>query len=372
MAKRSKILKDNEKELKENFERKICANMANGFEWYSANWSILKLTQENILKDPSYQRGKVWDNPKSKALIETILYYGGNKIPTLTFRDLKDDTFEIVDGKQRILSAIKPFVEGEFKLNGVYIPELRGFDINDIQQQYPQIYSAFMNTTIPVQIARDMSEEEAKTYFIQINESGVTMRIGEKIHANQGTPLIKFIENVKNHKVWDCINHITRYNDYAYISRMVLFIRDYAENKNVIKVYSNNQLMTELNQYLSYNIPKSLVDTLNEDLDILYTVINKNKCKVRITDAFTLFLYIHSNKQNIYPMKFGEFIRGFYDNLSLNKGVFRLFNQKKDRWASNPVKYYMWYMDTIEKLYSAFLEGADWNELTRLQVKDWT
>lgn len=370
MANKNKRLKNNENELKENFEREICANMANGFEWYSANWSILKLTQDGILKDPSYQRGKVWDNPKSKALIETILYYGGNKIPTLTFRDLKNDTFEIVDGKQRILSAIRPFVEGEFKLNGVYIPELRGFDINDIKQQYPQIYSAFMNTTIPVQIARDMSEEEAKTYFIQINESGVNMRIGEKIHANQGTPLIKFIESIKKHKVWNCINHISRYNDYTYISRMLLFIRDYNENKNVIKVYSNSQLMNELHQYLSYNIPKSLVKELISDLDVLHTVISKNKCKVRVTDAFSLFLYIHTHKYGIYPVKLGEFIRGFYDNLPLNKGVFRLFNQKKDRWASNPVKYYQWYIITIDELYHAFLDGVDWDGLTRLQVKE--
>ena len=369
MAKKSKILKDNEKELKENFERKICANMANGFEWYSANWSILKLTQENILKDPSYQRGKVWDDPKSKALIETILYYGGNKIPTLTFRDLKDDTFEIVDGKQRVLSAIKPFVEGEFKLNGVYIPELRGFDINDIQQQYPQIYSAFMNTTIPVQIARDMSEEEAKTYFIQINESGVNMRIGEKIHANQGTPLIKFIENTKKHKVWNCIGHISRYNDYAYISRMLLFLRDYSENPKVLKVYTNSQLMAELNQYLSYNIPKSLVKELMDDLDVLYTSISKNKCKVRITDAFSLFLYVHTNRKGLYPVKFGQFVRGFYDNLPFNNGVFRLFNQKKERWASNPVQYYSWYIVTIDQLYRAFLDGSDWDEISKLQVK---
>lgn len=368
MANKSKILKEDKKE----FERRICENMGNGFEWLSANWSILKLTQsvtDGHLIDPPYQRGKVWDYPKSKALIETILQYGGNKIPTLTLRNIKDDVFEIVDGKQRILSAIKPFVDGEFSLNGVYVPQLRSFNINEIEEKYPQIYSAFMNTTIPVQIAYNMTDEEAKTYFIQINESGVNMRIGEKIHANQGTPLIKTIEDIKKHKVWNCIGHVSRYNDYAYISRMLLFIRDYAENDAIIKVYTNAQLMNELNQYLSFDVPTKIIEELSTDLGILHTSIKKNKCKVRITDGFSLFLYIHTHRKGIYPLKFGEFICGFYDNLPFNKGVFRLFNQKKDRWASNPAVYYQWYIDTINVLYKAFLDGADWDEISKLQVK---
>lgn len=374
MANKSKILKDNEKEIKEKFERKICANMGNGFEWLSANWSILKLTQainDGKLVDPDYQRGKVWDDVKNKALIETILRYGGNKIPTLTLRNIGEDTFEMVDGKQRVWSSIKPFVEGEFKLNGVYVPELRSFSIKEIKKEYPQIYSAFMNTTIPVQIAYNMTDEEAKTYFIQINESGVTMRIGEKIHANQGTPLIKVIDDLKEHKVWNCVGHISRHNDYAYISRMLLYIRDYSENKKVLKVYTNSQLMMELNQYLSFNVPESIIDELCNDLNILHTTISKNKCKVRITDVFSLFLYVHAHQKDkdFYPVKFGEFVCGFNDNLPYNRGVFRLFNQKKERWASNPVKYYEWYIKTIDILYHAFLKGADWDEISKLQVK---
>ena len=39
---------------------------------------------------------------------------------------------EIVDGKQRLIGSIKPFVEGKTRLNGVYTPELRTFNIKDI------------------------------------------------------------------------------------------------------------------------------------------------------------------------------------------------------------------------------------------------
>lgn len=370
MAKKSM---KNESEKKKEFERRVCENMADGFAWSSENWSIRKITNainDGKLIDPSYQRGKVWDSPKNKALIETILKYGGNKIPTLTLRDIGNGKYEMVDGKQRVWSAIKPFVDGEFGLNGVYIPELRSFKIGEIHKRYPEIYSAFMGTTIPVQIARGMSEEEAKTYFIQINESGVTMRIGEKIHANQGTPLIKVIEEMREHKAWNCIGHIGRYNDYAYISRMLLYIRDYGENQNVLKVYTNAQLMNELSQYLSFDVPKIITDELVNDLDILHTAISRNRCRVSVVDAFSLFMYIHSNKKDLYPLKFGKFVRDFYDNLETNNGVFRLFNQKKSsRQTNNLLPYYQWYLLAIDSMYTQYLKGAKLYEITDLRVK---
>ena len=370
MANRSKILK---KETKNDFEKRICENMGNGFEWLSANWSILKiakgLEEDGELIDPDYQRKIVWDSSRKKALVETILQHGGNKIPTITLRQLNNGKYEIVDGKQRLIGSIKPFVEGKTRLNGVYTPELRTFNINDIEKEYPKIYSAFMNTTIPVQIAQNMTDEEAKTYFIQINESGVNMKIGEKIHANQGTPLIRVIEDIQKHKVWNCVNYITRDNDYAYISRMLLHIRDYGENKNVLKYYTNPQLMKELQQYLEFNVPSSIVSELIEDLDILHTVIYKNKCKMSIPDAFTVFLYVHNHKKDLLHVKFRQFIKGLYDNMPSNTGIYRLFNAQKNKLRAN-VKYYEWYINTVDILFNKFMDGSDWNELERLQVKD--
>ena len=151
---------------------------------------------------------------------------------------------------------------------------------------------------------------------------------------------------------------------------MLLFIRDYGENPNVLKIYNNTQLMNELTQYLSFDVPSIIIDGLNEDLEILHTAISRNKCRVRVTDAFSLFLYVHTHRKGLYPVKLRDFVFRFYDSLPSNKGVFRLFNQKKERWASNPVQYYQWYMGTFDTLYHAFLDGVDWDEISRLQVKD--
>ena len=369
MANKSKILK---KETKNEFEKRICENMGNGFEWLSANWSILKIAQgleeDGELIDPNYQRKIVWDVGRKKALVETILQHGGNKIPTITLRQLENGKYEIVDGKQRLIGSIKPFVEGKTRLNGVYTPELRSYNIKDIEEEYPKIYSAFMNTTIPVQIAQNMTDEEAKTYFIQINESGVNMKIGEKIHANQGTPLIKVIEDIQKHKVWGCVNYISRDNDYAYISRMLLHIRDHGENKNILKYYTNPQLMRELQQYLESTVPPIIVQELIEDLDILHDVICKNKCNMSIPDVFSVFLYVHNHKKELLYTKFGQFIKGLYDNMPSNTGIYRLFNIQKNKCRAT-AKYYEWYLHTVDILFNKFMDGVGWNELQRLQVK---
>ena len=373
MPNRSKILK---KETKNEFEERICENMGNGFEWDSSNWSILKIVKgledDGELIDSNYQRKIVWESSRKIALIETILQHGGNKIPTITLRQITDKKtnkvkYEIVDGKQRLIGSIKPFVDNKFRLNGVYTPELRGYNLKEIKEEYPQIYRAFMNTSVPVQIAKNMSDEEAKLYFIQINESGVNMRIGEKIHAHQGTPLIKVIDDFKKHRLWECVGQIGRDNDYAYISRMLLHIRDTQENKYALNYYNNKQLMRELQQYLMYNIPSGTLTELKEDMDTLHQVICKNKCNLSITEMYPVFLYIHAHRKTLVVQKFQKFIKEFYEYLPSNKGVFNLFNNQKNKLRGS-VKYWEWYLDTIDVLFDKFMQGVDWDELSRLQV----
>lgn len=368
------ILK-NKKETKEEFEYRICKQMQAGFKWSTESWSILQIfeaVRDELLEDPNYQRGIVWDNYKNKALIDTIIMRGGNKIPTLTFRRLDNGKYEIVDGKQRIKSAIYPFVKNEFALNGVYNPELKGYTLNDIKEQYPQIYGAFMSTTIQVQIATDMSYDEAVTYFIQINESGVNMRTGEKIHAKQGTPLVESIDSLRKHKVWDNVQRVSRFNDYTYISRMLLFVRDQLEDDDTIKVYTNTQLMKELEQYYVIDVPNSNVNRVKKTFTALQKVFSKNNICLNITEFFSVFVYAYKYLDQLNLDSFGEFIKGLYKNIRKNpKGVFRVIKYQNNQIGYDfTSKYYMWYISNLNFLYGKFLEGAKWNEIQELRLKN--
>lgn len=371
-AKKHKNLK---KESKEEIQERISEQMQSGFKWSTASWSIKRIASawgEGVLLDPDYQREKVWDAPKNKALIETIFKHGGSKIPTLSFRKISEDEFEIMDGKQRILSAIVPFVENEFRLNGVYNEELQNLNLEDIKSEYPIIYGAFMSTTIQVQIAENMSYDEAVTYFIQINNSGVNMRVGEQIHAMQGTPLVKTIEELLSHKIWNKIQRVSRFNNYAYVGKMLLHVIDSTDKGDMIIVYSNKQLLNKLETYYSLNLPKTAVTSVKKTFDVLDKIFTKHHMCLNITEFYSLFVYVNRNLEKINGNKFGEFISGLYDNIhNNNDGVFNAIKVQHNQTGYDySPRYYEWYINSLNYLYTNFLKGVKWDEIQRLSLKE--
>ena len=132
MTERSKILKD--EEMDEEFIEYIIERMRDSFEWRTAEWSIskiLKMFGNDEIELPDYQRDDVWPMSKRAILNETVLEYGSNQIPEITVRQLEDDTYELVDGRQRITS-LKKFKDNEVKLSGSYRREFKGRYFKDL------------------------------------------------------------------------------------------------------------------------------------------------------------------------------------------------------------------------------------------------
>ena len=354
MTKKSnKAKKSQQEEPNDELDLKISQQMQSGFRRNSVSWTVKELTDAVIngeIHDAPYQRGAVWDRPKQKALIETILRYGGEKIPTITLRKKGEKDYEVVDGKQRLLTSLTPFVKGEFKLSGTYNRELSGHNINMLFDDWKMTYGSFMNCKIPLDIMEDMSDEEAITYFIQINSSGVNMSVGEKIHAMQGTPILKTLDSLKKHKVWENITRKIRYNEYWHISRMLLFIRDYEKDSD-IKCYSQTQLLNELDIYRSVNMPTSVVKCTKQIFNFLNEILPELKKDKEL---------------------FGEFISGLYYRMDKYRddGLFRELKTKHKEIGFNyTVQYYKWYNTQIEKAFSTFKEGGKWNDIRRLSFQ---
>ena len=306
-------------------------------------------------------------------MIETIFHHGGDNIPVITFRVLPNGKFEIVDGKQRILSAIKPFVEDEFKLNGVYEDKFHGRTFSDIKEEYPLIANSFMGESLNVQIASDMTEEEARIYFIQINTSGVNMEIGEQIHGMQGTPLIKTIEELIKHPVWDYVQNIKRYGEYAYTSRMLLHTVNTESDKPLVH-YTNKQLLDNLEVYYEIAPPKSAVTSLKKAWNIVHKICEKHKLCLNLREFYPLFIYVHKYMSSLDINAFGNFISGLYTNVH-NKnptGVFKAFKDQPHQQGYNykNVQYYIWYINNVNYLYTRFLQGDSWDEIQRLSIKE--
>lgn len=357
----------------EEMDLRISEQMQSGFKRTPVSWSVKEITDavnNGEIHDAPYQRGAVWDKPKQKALIETILRYGGEKIPTITLRKLGDKNYEIVDGKQRLLTALTPFVNGEFKLSGIYNKQLSGATISDLFDDWKMTYGSFMNCKIPLDVMEEMSDEEAITYFIQINSSGVNMSVGEKIHAMQGTPILRTLDDLKRHKIWDNITRKIRYNEYWHISRMLLFIRDYEKNSD-IRCYTQTQLLNELDIYRSANVPSSAIKSVKQIFNFLNEIFVRYDFKVTIAEFFGIFEYTYLNLSELKKdkEKFGEFISGLYYRMDKYRddGLFRELKTKHQEKGFNyTVNYYNWYNDQIGKAFEVFKNGGSWDDIRRL------
>ena len=287
-------------------------------------------------------------------------------------RNLSDGTMEIVDGKQRLLSSIMSFLRNEFALNGVSTPELTGYKLSDMEESYPFTYSSFMATEIPIVILSDMSDEDAITYFYQINSSGVKMNCGERIHALQNTPILKAIESLKKHPVWDNVTHISRYKDYEYISMMLLFVRDTNIQSQIFAGDERKKILTKLDAYRSTKVPRYMVDSVKETLDFLEKIFKKYNFKLPIRKFYNVFVYTNIYKDSLSVSDFGKFIKELHyflmdTNEASGMNMFRIIKSKHTEkgfvYNSN---YYKWYINTLNRMYAKFVGGCDWDDIKQL------
>ena len=359
-------------------DKRISEQMQEGFAISSESFSIrrlVNLVKNGDIHDAPYQRGDVWDTGRKKALIESIVKYGGKKVPALVFRKLDDGTMEIVDGKQRLLSSIIPFTNNEFYLNGISTEEFVGYKIKDIEEHYPFTYSAFMTTQIPVLVLSNMSDEEAIVYFHQVNSSGVQMSCGEKIHAMQDTPILKAIESLTSHNVWEHVRYVSRYNDYEYVSKMLLFVRDSDASQGVFNADNKHKLLTQLDCYRSTEVPREMIESVRETFDFLDKVFSKYDFKVTIREFYNIFAYANTYLDSLNVHDFGKFIMELYyfiheTNEAVEMNMFRLIKDKhREKGYCYTAEYYKWYINTLNRLYSRFVRGDDWNDIKQLPVK---
>lgn len=370
----------NKKENKNKFEQmdikkqnKISENMFSNVNKTIAQWSIKKISEmvgSGILIDARYQRGDIWKPSMKKELMDTIIGYGAENVPTVTVRKLDNGKYEVVDGKQRVLVTIAPFVNDDaFGLSGISTPDLKGKTCSDLQTEAPIVYGALMNSIISVEIMDNMSEEEAITYFIRRNSSGVKVETGERIHAMSGTPLLKVLAPLKKHSVWDNINGKRRYNEYTHLSRMLLFVRDYEKYTKSVTCYDNKSLLNELEIYRSTPISKKWSKQVKTVLDYMDTVLTKSQTRITITQLYSVFLYINIKEPHL--KSFAEFLPKLYTFVNTSKETdsglfFDLKRRHIEKGYSYSPKYYDWYVNVLEKAFEAYKQGYDWNEIKRI------
>lgn len=148
--------------------------LTNGFVYNELEGRGLFGLSGKLVIQPEYQRNYIYaDGKKDVAVIDSILK--GYPLGLIYFNQSKDDTFEVLDGQQRITS-IGRFVTSKFAVT----------DANGVRQFFHGLnteeQSKILNTELLVYVCQG-TESEIKQWFKTINIAGVPLNNQELLNA---------------------------------------------------------------------------------------------------------------------------------------------------------------------------------------------
>jgi hypothetical protein len=175
----------------------------------STDWTIETIVRQlrkgRIDLNPKFQRRAAWtDATKSRFIESAILSY---PIPQLVLAEVpeKPGHFFVIDGKQRLL-AVRQFYAGQndeldtefdpLALTALTIlPDLKGFDIEDLEAKRADLFDTFENHTIRTVVVRDWkSEDFLFTLFLRLNTGSVALSPQELRQALVPGPFVDFVD----------------------------------------------------------------------------------------------------------------------------------------------------------------------------------
>ena len=128
---------------------------------------------------PDFQREEVWPNTKKRLLIDSILK--GWHLPKFYFRKLDENSYDCVDGQQR-LTAIWEFFDDTLELDTEMAKRVGGAKYSLLPDDVSDTFDDF---EIDIEEIEDASDEELEELFKRL-QLGTPLNTAEKINAIQG------------------------------------------------------------------------------------------------------------------------------------------------------------------------------------------
>lgn len=284
-----------------------------------------RIDEGSLDLQPDFQRAEVWQLPKKKLLIDTILR--GWQVPPVHVI-LNEESYiqEVLDGQQR-LSAIRDFMYNKFKINGFIEPidddikELDGLTFEKLPQK---IKNRLERYAIRVFEIVEYNQGEPGELFNRLNES-LKLTSAEKRNAyvgdlrNQIKSLVDYLDNNGLDKHFlGFSNQRMAYHD--------LFIKlcYMLEKNSLIASYTEKQLNDRAREDEPFD--DSVIESVRGAILVLSTAkdkIDNAECKVHITKAtLTSWLYFFSNVLKYNGNLSGELSEFFFE-FERNRFVFK-------------------------------------------------
>jgi hypothetical protein len=258
---------------------------------------------------PDWQRGKVWPRKKKQKLLDTILK--GWHVPVLYFRKVGDETFECVDGQQR-LTAIWEFFDNKIFLSEESQRSYGGPLYKDLK---PAISDKFDDYVLQVEEIEEATDDETKELFQRL-QLGTALNTPEKLNAIE-SGLRDFLRELSQYPFFKekVAAQDTRYAHFDTCAKVAFL---------VLKGVPQRMRFAELEKMFTENTAFSSGSAIGKKLNSLFDSMNRmfpNKTTtLRNRASIVSFCYVVSQLQDTGRLKkmekpMGEFFVKFSRDL---------------------------------------------------------
>ncbi|CNE27446.1 Uncharacterized conserved protein [Yersinia similis] len=284
-----------------------------------------RIDEGSLDLQPDFQRAEVWQLPKKKLLIDTILR-GWQVPPVHVILNEESDIQEVLDGQQR-LSAIRDFMYNKFKINGYIEPldddikELDGLTFDKLPQK---IKNRLERYAIRVFEIVEYNQGEPGELFNRLNES-LKLTSAEKRNAyvgylrNQIKSLVDYLgDNGLDKNFLGFSNQRMAYHD--------LFIKlcYMLEKNSLIASYTEKQLNDRAREDEPFD--DSVIELVRSAILVLSKsrrVLDSQGQGIHITKATLIsWLYFFANTLKYNKELDGKLV-DFFVNFEMNRFTFK-------------------------------------------------
>lgn len=221
---------------------------------------LFRMMVENELNlQPDYQREFVWNNRTMSKFIESLLL--SIPIPTIFLAENKDDTFEVIDGQQR-LTTLFAFMKSDRVVEGITLSEslkdvdvltlngletLRKYNKKKFEDLEEGLKRKFNNVSLPVVIIKKDSTEDIKyDIFSRINSGSAKLNSQELLNVMYRGKLIQALNKIAGtdsvNKVFDNRPILRRRFGYQEILLRATVMSEFINSSNwkISPVKANN------------------------------------------------------------------------------------------------------------------------------------
>ena len=258
-------------------------------------WSISeiyqKIQKDSLYLDPVYQRQKIWKKDKQTAFIESL--YMGIIVPPIyvvetSSKDvLKPNTYEVVDGKQR-LTAIMEFLNGKLQLVEksleYYTDWFGGRKFEQIREEHEEETNEMLSSVLDIYVITSNSPEFTKyDIFSRLNKGAEKLKVNEIRKAIYRSDMLRYIEEYVNDKVEKedmqyfsvfTPNDIKRYEGFGRFFKSIAFYVRSDIKKGVVNGYNSR--------------PREMINDVLHDIQQDEIVINHGDLQIILDSTIEL------------------------------------------------------------------------------------